>query len=268
MAYDIIILAGQSNAEGSGKGNVKNPYIPSNAIWQIRDPQPLGYVKNEQGEDVLNVQEPWEFITEVASERTHDGELCGNFAFSFAQEYVKEGFLEEGRKVLIVNTAVGGAGFAKHHWGVGEVLQRRMMEMIDCALDLEEDPKIVAFLWHQGEHDAFENAQMSFEERHAFYKAKLTEFLTCFREKYHTKIPFIAGEFVSDWRSKNAETCQAVLDATAEVCKADVNADMVSANGLLSNDQDHGGGDDIHFCREALYEFGKRYFAVYKNMSK
>ena len=32
QSYDIIVLAGQSNAQGTGRGNVDGEYIPDNDI--------------------------------------------------------------------------------------------------------------------------------------------------------------------------------------------------------------------------------------------
>ena len=35
---------------------------------------------------------------------------------------------------------------------------------------------------------------------------------------------------------------------------------------LLSNNQKNGGGDVIHFCRDALHELGRRYFSAYEKI--
>ena len=37
--------------------------------------------------------------------------------------------------------------------------------MINAGLSLNKNNRIVALLWHQGEHDTYENAQFSYDER-------------------------------------------------------------------------------------------------------
>jgi hypothetical protein len=61
MAYDVIVLAGQSNAEGHGFGDVAAPYEPNENIVQLFDPQPLCFVAGENGVEYLRVEEPWIF---------------------------------------------------------------------------------------------------------------------------------------------------------------------------------------------------------------
>ena len=84
-AFDVIIQAGQSNAEGCGLGPVDVPYQTTVKIWAMEQNGTIG----------------------VAAERVCGNEICSNFALSFADEYVKAGFLKEGRRVLILRTAVG-----------------------------------------------------------------------------------------------------------------------------------------------------------------
>jgi len=90
--FDIIILAGQSNAEGSGRGPVQEEYIPNG--------------------DVLAMHS--DFTITVAQERVFDGVKFNDFSLSFSQEYIKSGRLQDGRKILIVRAAVGGTGFTDH----------------------------------------------------------------------------------------------------------------------------------------------------------
>ena len=80
-----------------------------------------------------------------------------DFALTFAEEYVKAGYLQKGRKVLIIRTAVGATCFYKKDWGVGGRLYVKLMEILDYALKLNKNNKIVAFLWHQGESDALDH---------------------------------------------------------------------------------------------------------------
>ena len=171
--YDIIIEAGQSNADGSGRGPVTEEYVKDEDIvylYQnfIRD------ISTVDGIETLTVRfdDPTLYLSVADEREDRDGKI-GDFALTFAKEYKKQGLLDAGRKLLIVRCAVGGAGFMKGHWGVGNPLHSKMIELVDYALSLNSENKIVGFLWHQGEHDAFEkNPPEIFESQ---LKAMITD---------------------------------------------------------------------------------------------
>lgn len=124
-----------------------------------------------------------------------------------------------------MRAAVGGTGFVKGMWGLKDQLYLKMLEMTDYALSLNQANRVVGFLWHQGECDAFEKNEPD------VFKQQLASMIRDVRVRYGTELPFIAGD-------------------------------------LLSNNQKTGNGDDIHFCREALYVLGRRYFSAYKDVCK
>lgn len=263
--FDVIVLAGQSNAEGTGLGD--GPVFEGNErILFLYDPQDNGFEPDENGEMLLKVKRPWEFLIGPAKERFCDGCDRANFALWFATEYINRGLLAEGRKLLIVNAAVGGTGFKRKHWGVGEILSDRMYEMVDKAIE-DTDNKIVAFLWHQGEHDAFENLDLPRETLYERYRSSLTTLFKNVKSRYSKfTFPLIAAGFCEQYRVQNEcyqSACDTVLNATKEVCGEVENAAVIDTYDLLSNDQVSGNGDTVHFCRESLYELGQRYFKKY-----
>ncbi len=265
MAYDIIILGGQSNAEGTGLGPTDRPYISDDRILMMRDGGKYGYEQQPDGSMKFLVTEPYTFVTETARERNDGTQDYGMFVLTFAKKYVEAGLLGEGRKLLIINGTSGGTGFAGKQWGIGNVLHERLIKMINDAKKDDSD-RFVAFLWHQGEHDAFENADFSAEKRREIYRADLTATVNAIRnESGDSTLPFIAAEFVSEWRFKeeNSRACDAVLSATADVCEKLGHGKMVMARDLKSNNQAVGNGDDIHFCRDALVTLGERYFDAF-----
>ena len=267
MAYDIIILAGQSNAEGIGAGDEAMAFQENERIMELCDLQPLAFVPGPDGKDVLSVKKPWDLCLRTARE-VGSPIVHASFGLYFAEEYVRRGYLAEGRKVLLIRSGVGGTGFSRPEWGKGNVLEERLYDMIDHALK-QADSKIVAFLWHQGEHDAFENAQFTPDERQAYYREKLGDFLARTRARYDiAKVPFIAGEFVHEWWDQNVESCNAILRATRDVCEADGYAGVASSFGLQSNNERHGNKDVIHFCRYACKELALRYFDIFENILK
>ena len=80
-------------------------------------------------------------------------------------------------------------------------------------------------------------------------------------------LPFIAGDFVPQWKNENIELCKPVVKAMRDVCKA-VNGRFVDTDGLLSNAQTYDCDDKIHFSRDSLYRLGEKYFDAFKEVIK
>ena len=163
--FDIIIQAGQSNAEGSGRGPAEQPYERTPDIWQL-DVKKTVIWENVPLVQVTYADEPIA-LTE-AYERQIGGVTYGDLALPFAKDYVKAGLLEKGRRLLIVRAAVGATGFARDdevmgHWGEGEVVREKMYELIDYAMSLSPDNRLVALLWHQGEHQSNERGSTRYQ---------------------------------------------------------------------------------------------------------
>ncbi len=242
--FDIIIQAGQSNSEGYGFGNVPDPYQPNERVWYLNG----------------------DFTIQTAMEKPINNGLQSNFALSFAREYINSARLEEGRKLLILRTAVGGTGFSDNHWKAEDDLYQRMLEMIRTALSLNPENRLIALLWHQGETDAVNH--MTFD----YYREHISYLIGSVREAFGVPaLPFIAGDFVHDWKSQNEEICAPIISALRDVCCSE-NSAFVESDGLDSNREDGyphplGWSDDIHFCRRAIYELGRRYYAAFAGIT-
>lgn len=259
-AYDVIIEAGQSNAQGCGRGEVTEEYIPDNDImYLIQDFTVEEGISNGIWKLILNYDNKPLHI-EIANERMDDKGKIGDFALTFAKEYKAKGLLRNGRKLLIIRAAVGGTGFMKKYWGPNDEVYKKMLEMIDYALSLNPENKLVGFLWHQGEHDAFEgNIPDTFEKQ-------LKTMITQVKARYNLPhLPFISGDFVSEWKDANIEICSPIVDKIKSVTASE-NGVFVETADLPSNNQKTGNGDVIHFCRESLHILGKRYFEAYKTI--
>lgn len=268
-SYDIVILAGQSNAEGYGVGEVSEEYEKDVRVLWLNDRAAAHFEKDENGKDFLQLTYPAEAIISVADEPMGEQGKVGKLSLFFAKKYIENGLLAPGRKLLIINAAVGGTGFARNEWGVNGILYKRLCYLTDNALSQSENSKITAFLWHQGECDSVENAEYSFEKRYETHKNNLTEMMEDFTQRYaeqiaNNKLPMIAGGFCDEWYLKNKTPCDAVLRAIREVFEKYGGA-VVETRGLLSNNQKTGNGDDIHFCRESLHVLGARYFEAFKS---
>ena len=258
--YDVIILAGQSNAEGYGRGEVSEEYLPDEDIISLT-PSFTSVYKVENGVDSLSVvyhDEPLKFA--VADVRIDKEQVTNSLSLTFSEEYKKNGYLKNGRKLLIINAAIGATGFENNYWGLGKMLYNKMTEMVDYVLSLNSENKIVAFLWHQGEHDA------GHLNPPAVYKAQLKEMIDAFKERYDLPdMPFVSGDFVNEWKSANLAICAPIIDVIKEVTESE-NGVFVETSDLMSNNERNGDGDPIHFCRESLHILGRRYFDAFKKI--
>lgn len=256
--FDIIIQAGQSNAEGYGIGPADEAVVPklSGNVWQIH---PLKGAEVIDGHLQVTYHEGPLQIVPAAETQIATG-MKGNFSLTFAQRYEEEGFLKSGRQLLIIRAAVGGTGFNDGLWGLGNPLHVKMVEMVDFALSLNPGNRVVGFLWHQGENEAYPRSDFD------CLKKNIQDTFEDVRARYGAGIPIIAGDFVNDWKSKNLERCEPVIATIKEVIAEIGNGEFVETSDLESNGHKMQNDDDIHFCREALCILGKRYFEKYKNM--
>ncbi len=262
MPLDIIILAGQSNAQGFGLGGVRAPYAEDENILMLKCESAPTYVKDEQDRDVFICPETDYFIESAKEECSEDGERIGCIALPFAAEYVGSR-LSQGRRLLIIKMGIGGTGFAHKQWGIGECLFERMMDMTRKALEMNKDNRVVAMLWHQGECDSFERPELSAAERESIHHENLLRLALAVREEFGN-MPFIAGGFCEEWASKYRQETDAVMSAIRAVCREMGDADFVPASDLPSNNQDTANGDDIHFCRSSIYTLAERYYKAYE----
>jgi len=248
-AYDIVIVAGQSNAGGCGVGPVENAYAPTGLVQLM--PQKPNFLGG--------------FGIEKAAEnrRSSDSLPEGNIGLIFARAYIEAGLLEPGRKLLILKAAAGGTGFLKGDWGPDDYYYLNMLGMIDTAMALNESNRIVAVLWHQGE------GEVIYQSTQAQMTANLTGLVDGVRGHCNDPdLPFLAGDLVEEWRASCLDISLPVSNGMRTACAAVGSAAFVESDGLTSNYQavgevNDGGPDSIHFSREALYALGLRYFDAY-----
>lgn len=254
--YDIILQAGQSNAAGYGHGPAVNPYVPNPDILYLTAGEPEDCAYYPKGD--------YEII--IAQERPNPAfgpeDRLGDFSLSFAKKYVEAGLLPPDRKLLIVRAAVGGTGFLKGYWRVGDPLYERMLRMTDYALSLNPENRLVGFLWHQGEHEA---AFLNDPQR---YHDQFLDVVERVKARYQKpELPFVCGGFCTEWAEKNQPACDNITAVIREVAEK-VKGKFVETADLQSNNQRLGDGDEIHFSREDLQELGNRYFDAFAELMK
>ena len=247
--FDIILLAGQSNAEGSGVGPTKEEYLPDGKVFHMFGSRRL-------------VGEKWvvEFPVEISIEET-DSTKKDDLAVPFAHEYKSRGLLKEDRKLLIIDTGLGATAFLNGYWKPEDPGYKRMRYMLGCALNMNPENRVVAVIWHQGESDAVSNA--TYEEHYA----NLTRLFADMRKQAENEeLPIIAADFCYQWKSTHEEMCAPVVKAIRDAL-TDVGGEFIETADLPSNHQDGTReGDYIHFSRNAVHILGRRYFDAYEKI--
>lgn len=231
--FDIILIAGQSNAEGCGRGNKELKYRPHEPIYRYREL----------------------FGITLADEAKYGLFKRGvGFSQYFGDMYFKDNLLVGNRKLLLLNCAVGGTGFSDNKWGINDCLFLKMIDRINLFKS-NPNNNFVAMLWHQGEQDI--NANYPIDT----YKSDLAKLINLTRKTVGYDIPFIAGDYTPKWRNVTPNA-KAFSDATRELMKEIDNGAFVETDGLESNKH-----DDIHFSRKGQYELAKRYFVQFKALN-
>ena len=250
--FDIVLIAGQSNAQGSGYGPVEEEHLPDGVVYRMSG---LGKGdKYENGTWYLSLP-PEIKIEELDSTKSDD------FGTAFVREYRRKGLLAEDRKILVLNTALGATSFAVGHWTPMGLCYRRMLYMLDCALNLHPENRVVALLWHQGESDASRDVD------EATHYENLSRLLHSVRAKVGN-VPIVTGDFCAQWKEQNAEKCAPIIRAIRRVMD-DMGGAFIETADLPSNEQDKTEEpDQIHFSRNSLHILGKRFFSAYEQIKK
>ena len=185
--YDIIIVAGQSNAEGNGIRNVcDNIALAGCSRIDIQsNSTSVGAITTINGYDILSSQikmftaenDPRipNSITQMSEplqtfyyrDSTNDGFSKLSFASSFVKEYLALNTIGT-RKILVVGCAWSGASMftgSSFYWkkpiGYPNVVDENSLyqriigrlQAVRNRLSSSNSSKVVAFLWHQGETD-------------------------------------------------------------------------------------------------------------------
>lgn len=278
LGYDIIIVAGQSNAVGSGLGPFVDPVAVANPAIDGQIMQ-LGRIGNNnlqiipatfnEGGVAYDGLEHW---TVTPSSHRRMG-----LAIPFARRYVAAGMLGANRKVLIIPAAYGGTSILE--W-LGELpatpalfddLTGRVKPVLARPSEVN---RVVAFLWHQGETDAY-NAYFQLYGMDADeYRCKLSSLVRRIRVEFPSdpKFPIIAGGFATGWKTNVGIGGGIKFGAEFENVVHDVfydRAAVVSTDGLNSNApafECPGYLSYAHFSSADLVTLGDRYWIEWRRL--
>jgi hypothetical protein len=165
--------------------------------------------------------------------------LCSEFARCVAAKAPEA-------KIGLVPCAFGGTSMDQ--WKPGSALYTNAVARMKVA---QKHGQLMGILWHQGEADSAEAKVATYPARFAAMIAQLRQDLDA------EEIPVMVGE-LGHFRPASAPFNAMLPQVAAAVPRCAV----VSAEGLGH------GGDSLHFDRDALRTFGKRYFEAYEKMGQ
>lgn len=278
VGYDIIVIAGQSNAVGSGLGNSPETADERGLhkrIFQIGrlDSDSLQVVP-AAGRGGASQLQFW------GRKRARNEGRWKGFGSTFALLYAATE-LKAGRSVLIVPAAKGGTSIVE--WlgsprgasrnDQNTQLYPDMLKRIGKALGLDGDNRVVAFLWHQGEADINWELRNPAKMNPRLYGLKLQEFFGKVRKDIKGDYPIVAGKFVPDWQPGGPAVSglkSKYEESIEHVAGLDQRAIVVDADNLISN---YAAGvsplplQSIHFSAASQVLLGHRYFRAWKCVS-
>lgn len=165
---------------------------------------------------------------------------------TFAEDYARD---HTDAQIGIIPCADGGTSIEQ--WQEGGVL---FDNAVNHALLAQRTSTIAAVLWHQGESNV---------RNCSGYAEKFMKMKTALVEKLGLHdVPFLVGglgDFLVNYGL--AEYTQ-INDIYIDLAGCDPMLGFVSAEGLGANP------DNLHFNAPSLYEFGHRYYEVFRTLEK
>lgn len=240
---DVYLLAGQSNMDGRGKtaeldAALKEP-LKDVPIWYR---QPLG---DSGGFQPL--------APGFSIPPGHKGGLPGptfGIELSFARVLLAK---EPKQRIAFIKGSRGGTTIEQ--WGPGQPgkpesqgecykLYVDTIAKAIAALKAEgHTPTIRALLWHQGESNSKDTAEV--------YQAKLEKFIARIREDVgNPDLPVLVGEVIDNGQRDGVRAAQKAIPSVVK------NTVFVTCDGLTSSDK------GTHYDTKSVIEFGQRFAAA------
>ena len=234
VAYDIILIAGQSNTHGSLGINYELDK-PEENIFQLGRYSIFDHM-------ILEAREP-------LHHHTLSNDKIG-FGLTFAKNYKKK--LEANKNpILILPCGFGGSSLFTD-WDFDNFLYQDLIERVEFVKSKYPLSKLKVILWHQGETDV---GNSSYEER-------LDLFLNTLRRDLKTDCPLILGGMVPYWVSLKEERMilQNILKDTPNRIGNVAYADPTVPYIIEKPNNDL---NKIHYDANGQRELGRRYFISY-----
>lgn len=236
--YDVIAVLGQSNALGAGRG-----WNPSDLFASPKVAQEPSY--SRVPDLVLPAFDP--LLGPAPAVRPP---LVGP-GVELGERWADQ----TGRNVLLVPVAVSGTGFTPAYgytWNPGDRdtptnLFDQAVSEIREALARDDDNRLAAIVWHQGETDA--DAGMGADE----YADHLTSVIEGLRKEFGD-VPVVIGGMAPEWIAATPGAA-AVAEAQAAVADSMPGVAFVPGPEGMTN----GAGDEVHYSAAGQRELAARY---------
>lgn len=234
-SFHLFLLAGQSNMAGRGKVEASDSEI---------DPR------------IFTLNKELEWVPAVDPIHFDKPRVVGvGLAKTFGKEYADA---HPGVFVGLIPCAAGGSPIAS--WQPGGYHDQTKSHPYDAAITRTNAALkagvLKGILWHQGESDS--KKPLSDE-----YETKLHELIQRFRTELSADdVPFIAGQLGQfEKRPWSPERHQ--VNAAHELLP-----NKIAETGFVRSDGLSHRGDQVHFDSASYRELGRRYFDVFKSITR
>ncbi|MDQ0744408.1 hypothetical protein QFZ62_001716 [Clavibacter sp. B3I6] len=267
VGHDVVVIIGQSNAQGGGLGYDPAVDVPVEGLDQL-----VGTVDDPDWGRVVPADDSLKHVTTWTSEA--QPKLVGP-GMTFGRALRADA--APGRRVLLVPAAQGGTGLTRvdaaqrYTWdptpepGSAEEglvnLYANATTQIDNALALDPDNRLVAILWAQGESDArsIETAvdaagRVAAKEE---YADRLLELETGLTSRYGV-VPFLVGAMVPEWTE--LRTARQDIDAVHRGL-AELRPEVAYVPGVRGSANE--GEEHIHYDAAGARAMGQAAYAAF-----
>lgn len=290
--YDVMVIAGQSNAVGVGAAQVDDELAGNKdiegRIFQLGRCTYNGKPANKVIIPATDPLQHWGCDVEGASPNKK------GFGLPFARRYVQK-FLQPGRRVLLLPVAKSGSSIlawqkdARNRPNVKDyqeaVFYSDMLDRLNFVLK-DSRNRLVAFHWQQGETD------MGFIKNKADYNKIVTAMMSS-ADDYRSNLIRLFSQFKADvpqaanmailmgepsyenparWTSPKVPYLPAekVVSVMRDVAKSAHCGAFIESDGLLSNSAPKmvSTKDYVHFSGDGQIEMGRRRFKAYEGLSQ
>ena len=245
--FDIIIVAGQSNATGYQIDN----YLPSNYYFVNRG----GFESSGNFDEKLSNN----IIIPKSVSDNPPYELCNgnlNIGTICAYNYYMNDYPYP---ICVVNGAVSGSNIDKWNPNDKKSYFHKLISQIKFITKDRNDIDIIGVLWAQGETNATKDQDYDYEN-------KLSEVLKGFRSNLRDDLPIIMGELSGPAKYKKGKDGKLIFpnyDTINEAIRNVVDntkfTRLVSTYGLKTS-------DEIHYLPSNVFTYGTRFYEEIKNI--
>lgn len=235
---DVVIYAGQSNAEG--RADLSN--VPAQYLSRIADEHPVNQIYWSDDDD-----KEWQKMD--IPEANRRGGVQADDDFGSYVLLADTAYRYTGKEIWILQVTEGGTGLASDilnkDWNINtedEQYQLLKNKLVNSRLSALKQKKILrykAVVWMQGESDAEDSTKA------ANYEANLTDLINQFRTDTGIDVPWIVGRI----QNYGATYTSQVRDAQVNVANTVTNVEWINTDSYTLRDY-------VHFDADGQIQFG------------